>query len=170
MIHDSGSGFWEKTLALPEDRCFLSVSRTKELILLIATSSQLLSKSVFGLKICLDLNQRIQNSLCCCISCSILIVSSFQGIPHVYLITWWWIKLSMCWMCSLIARKLQYVYTVFFSLGWGYFLLHYSSSETVNHLLHCIHCVSLCVQCLSTRPWWTSTYSTLQTPRSRSTK
>lgn len=49
MIYESGSGFWEKTLALPEDRCFPSVRRTKELILHIATSSRLPNKSVFGL-------------------------------------------------------------------------------------------------------------------------
>lgn len=49
MIHECGSGFWEKTLALPEDRCFPSVNGTIELILHIATSSQLLNKSVFGL-------------------------------------------------------------------------------------------------------------------------
>lgn len=36
------------------------------------------------------------------------------------------------------------MYIQFLCLGWGYFLLHYSECETVNHLLHCIHCVSPC--------------------------
>lgn len=37
MIYESGLGFWEKTLALPEDGYFPSVRETKDLILDIAT-------------------------------------------------------------------------------------------------------------------------------------
>ena len=62
------------------------------------------------------------------------------------------------------------MYIQLLSLGWGLFHLHYSKFETINYLLYCINCIALPVQCLSTHPWWTFTYSTLQRPISRSTR
>lgn len=108
MIYESGSGFWEKTLALHEDRCFPSVRRTKELILHIATSSQLLKKICSWSLRWYDLNQRIQN-LFVLLFCIVLIVSSLPGIPHIDLITWWWSNLSVCWtcLCRMLADSSQ---------------------------------------------------------------
>lgn len=48
LIYGNGFGFWERTVALPEDRCLPYVRRTKELILHIATFPQLINKYVFG--------------------------------------------------------------------------------------------------------------------------
>lgn len=48
LIYGNGFGFWERTVALLEDRCLPYVRRTKELILHIATFPQLINKYVFG--------------------------------------------------------------------------------------------------------------------------
>ena len=60
------------------------------------------------------------------------------------------------------------MYIQLLSLGWGCFHLRYS--KMFNYKLYCLNCLPLPLQCLSTHPWWTSTFSTLQRPRSTSTK
>lgn len=66
---EMGLGFWERTVALPEDRCLVCVRRTKELMVRIATFPQLIIKNISGVSRRFDCNQRllssVMDSLCC---------------------------------------------------------------------------------------------------------
>lgn len=102
MIHESGSGFWEKTLALPEDRCFPSVRRTKELILHIATSSQLLDNLFLVFKM---IWFKPENPKVFLLFCRILIAASLPAIPqcrshNLMMKQAKWVSTSLCRMLA----------------------------------------------------------------------